>query len=79
MLNTIYPEYLTHIIDHAVEIRNKPEANEEKKEFILISDDWYEQLMSHPFISSKHSMSTNKNYREAWFYCTSIEVERQNV
>ena len=53
MLNTIYPDYLKRVIEHAVDIRNKPEDNEEKKEFILISDDWYEQLMSHPYISSK--------------------------
>ena len=52
----IYPEYLKKIIDHAIEIWNKPEANEEKKEFILISDEWYNQLMEHPFISSKYML-----------------------
>jgi hypothetical protein len=53
VLNTVYPEYLKNIIDHAIEIRNKPEADEERKQFILISDDWYDKLMEHPFISSK--------------------------
>jgi hypothetical protein len=52
VVNTVYPDYLKNLVDHALEVRNKPEDNEEKKEYILMSDDWYEQLLSHPFISS---------------------------
>lgn len=47
------------IIDYAIDVRNKPEANEEKKEFILISDGWYDKLMEHPFISSTNVFSIN--------------------
>jgi hypothetical protein len=52
VLNTVYPEYLSKLVDHALEVRNKPEDDETKKEYILMSDEWYDQLMSHPFISS---------------------------
>ena len=59
IVNTIYPEYMKKIIDYAIDVRNKPEANEEKKEFILISDGWYDKLMEHPFISSTNVFSIN--------------------
>ena len=54
VINTVYPEFLKKIVDHAIEIRNKPEDNEEKKEFILITDNWYDELMEHPYLSSKY-------------------------
>ena len=42
------------VIEHAEDIRNKPEDDEEKKQYILISDEWYDKLMEHPYISSKY-------------------------
>jgi hypothetical protein len=39
-------------VDHANEVRFRKELNEEKKEYILISDDWYSKLMEHPYVSS---------------------------
>lgn len=52
ILHTLRPEYVKGIIERANNFRNKPEENEEKKQFILVSDNWLDKLLEHPFISS---------------------------
>jgi predicted nicotinamide N-methyase len=52
ILHTIHPSYVEELITHANNIRNKPGEQEENKDFILISDEWYSKLMAHPYLSS---------------------------
>ena len=42
ILNTVHPAFMDDIVKHAYALRNKPELDEEKKDYILISDDWFD-------------------------------------
>jgi hypothetical protein len=57
VLNTLQPKYVASLIEASLNRRNDPVANEEKKEYILVSDDWHSKLLSHPFISSKKAFN----------------------
>lgn len=52
VVNSIHPEYLTHVIRSSQEARNGAGKQSDKPNYILISDDWYSQLTQHPFVSS---------------------------
>ena len=53
ILNSVYPKFVKELVEHASKQRHQPEQDETKKDYILISDDWYKKFMQHPFISSK--------------------------
>ena len=61
VLGTLKRQYLEDIIKDANEKRFKPSDEPEKKEGILITDDWLKALTAHPYHSSKIS---TLNYAE---------------
>ena len=56
VLCTLKQDYIKEIIAEASKKRFKPEEDETKKQAILISDKWMEELMKHPYHSSKTLM-----------------------
>lgn len=52
ILNTMKPEYLKEVLLHAQQQRNELGLEKSNKEVILITEDWYQELLGHPFISS---------------------------
>ena len=55
ILGTLKRQYLTDIIKDAHDKRFKVTDEENKKDSILISDAWLEELNKHPYFSSKLS------------------------
>ena len=53
ILCTLKQEYMKEIIAEASKKRFKPEEDDNKKQAILISEKWMEELMKHPYHSSK--------------------------
>ncbi len=53
VLGTLKRHYLTEIIKDAHDKRFKIPEDNEKKDAILISDAWLEELTKHPYYSSK--------------------------
>ena len=51
VLNSVYPEYVASVIKDTSKIRQDPGQNEEKKDYILIADHWYNKLMLQPLCS----------------------------
>ena len=56
MLNTIAPEVVKAMLDHALRIRHKACEEEGKKETIEMSDKWRDKLKSIPFKSKVSQM-----------------------
>ena len=42
ILNTLYPDYVKRIIQHANQVRNQVTENAEQRDSIEISDAWWE-------------------------------------
>ena len=53
ILNTLYPEYLQNIMQHAAKQRYSAEGVDKKAEAIRATDEWYDELQKMPFISRK--------------------------
>ena len=53
ILNTLYPDYLSQIMQHASKQRMSAEGVDNKKSAIKISQYWQEELKDMPFISQK--------------------------
>jgi len=53
ILNTFQGEYLQQLITHAQKQRHEAEGEARARETIEISEDWWHQLQSIPFISCK--------------------------
>ena len=56
VLNSVYPGYLHSVLDHAQRQRNTSDGVEMKAKSIKVTDEWFEQLKSMPFTSSKYSI-----------------------
>ena len=54
VLNTISPEYVAHLIQHANLQRNSIEGEKRMAQTIELTDAWAEKLMAVPFISCKY-------------------------
>lgn len=59
ILNTIYPDYLKSIMDHANKERHSAEGSKMKEQTIRITDEWYNELKSMPFSSKKNGKMLN--------------------
>jgi hypothetical protein len=55
VLCTLRRQYMTDIISEAHKKRFKPDDELQEKKSILISDAWLQELMKHPYYSSKTS------------------------
>ena len=54
VLNTLNTQYVSDIIKHANQLRNKGNGEDDNKECIEITDEWWQQLNEIPFSSSKY-------------------------
>ena len=54
ILNTLYPDYLKEIMQHANEQRKTSMGDDMKKESIEMSQFWAEQLEKMPYLSCKY-------------------------
>ena len=68
ILGTLRTIYLKTIIADANKIRYEANVNDPKKDFIMIDDDWYKELIKYPYFSSKHIRTTLQHFafRETW-------------
>jgi hypothetical protein len=66
ILSTLRRQYMTDIIADAHKKRFKPEDGGEKKQEILITDHWLEELKKHPYFSRKQPWFNI--CREAWHW-----------
>ena len=55
ILNTLYPEYLKKIYDHAQSQRWTVEGEKQTEQAIYATDKWYKLLEEMPFKSGKQS------------------------
>ena len=53
IMNTIMPDFLAAVVANAHEKRHKKNDDETKNESILISADWYQDLLDMPFQGGK--------------------------
>ena len=53
ILGTLRPIYLNKIIEDANKVRYEADASDPQKDFIMLDDDWYKELMKYPYFSSK--------------------------
>ena len=54
ILNTLHPNYVKEILEHAVRKRHGGEAAAEKQEAIELTDEWYSVLEQMPYNSRKY-------------------------
>ena len=54
ILNTLYPDYLSQVMNHANEQRMTSAGDDMKKESIEMSQFWAEQLEKMPYLSCKY-------------------------
>jgi hypothetical protein len=52
-MSTLKNNYMKEILKDANDMRYKPSEAPEKKEGILITEDWLKELTAHPYHSSK--------------------------
>jgi hypothetical protein len=53
ILNSLRPKYIKKIIEDANKVRYESDIKDPKKDFIMLDDDWYKELMKYPYFSSK--------------------------
>ena len=53
VMNTVMPNFLAAVIEHAHEIRYAKTDEATKNESILISEEWYQDLLDMPFQGGK--------------------------
>ena len=58
ILGTLRPHYLMKIIEDANKVRYEANVNDPKKDFIMLDTPWYEELMKHPYFSSKNILQS---------------------
>ena len=46
--------YLKKIIEDANKVRYEADVTDPKKDFIMLDDDWYKELMKYPYFSSNN-------------------------
>ena len=54
VLNTLNPEYMSSVIKHASRLRNHVVQDEQQRDSIEISEEWWNQLQEIPFVSCKY-------------------------
>ena len=54
ILNTLYPDYLKMIIQHAQKVRYGRDETKEKAEAITVTEEWMQILSSMPYTSCKY-------------------------
>ena len=62
VLNTVQPDFLKQMVDHANKQRMSAEGVVGQREAIQISQFWEEQLKAMPYLSSKYFFITRFNF-----------------
>ena len=62
VLNTVQPDFLKQMVDHANKQRMSAEGVVGQREAIQISQFWEEQLKAMPYLSSKYLLITRFNF-----------------
>ena len=52
ILNSIRPEYVKKVIEDANKVRYEADVNDPQKDFIMLDDDWYKELIKYAYFSS---------------------------
>ena len=61
VLNTVHPDYVRDLIAHANKSRFAPEAEKHENQTVAVTEEWWDQLNSLPFLSSKcHFLSNTR-------------------
>ena len=58
VLNTVHPDYVRDMIEHANNARYAPTGQDKELDTVVVNEEWLDKLKSMPFFSSK-------------FYCVS--------
>ena len=61
ILNTIHPDYLQQVMEHASKQRMTTEGEAMKKESIQMSEFWEEQLRQMPYLSCKSTEASSQS------------------
>ena len=59
VLNTVRPEYVRQIVEHANKVRNSANDEEEKQKVVEIRPDWWDKLNKMPYFSRKYTSLLN--------------------
>ena len=59
ILNTLKPDYVKGLLEHANKLRMEAGVHDSKLDYIDISETWYEKLKSSPFVSRKYYSTLN--------------------
>ena len=54
IINTLYPDYLAKVMEHASKQRMTAEGDDMKKQSIEMSEFWADQLRQMPYLSRKY-------------------------
>ncbi len=62
ILNSLRPEYVKKIIEDANKVRYEVDVKDPQKDFIMLDEDWYQELIKYPYFSSNDDMINNLTY-----------------
>lgn len=75
VLCTMKKQYMTDVIKQAHDHRYKAPEDDSKKESIVVSGAWMEELTKHPYFSRNREMSDR--YRQTWHWSLPPQGARQ--
>ena len=59
VLNTVHPDYVRGLVEHANKMRYQSNQAENNQDEIQMTSEWWERLNEMPFFSSKFSFESN--------------------
>ena len=62
ILETLRPLYLKKIIEDANKVRYQADVNAPEKDYIMIDEDWYKELIKFPYFSSNKYLACFKYF-----------------
>jgi hypothetical protein len=61
-LNSLRPEYVKKVIEDANKVRYEADAKDPQKDFIMLDEDWYQELIKYPYFSSNNYTINNLTF-----------------
>ena len=61
ILNTVHPDYVRDMIEHANNARYAPTGQDKELDTVVVNEEWLEKLKALPFYSSKLNLNNNPN------------------
>ena len=56
ILNSLRPQYIKKVIEDANKVRYEVDVKDPQKDYIMLDEDWYKELMKYPYFSSKNDL-----------------------